>query len=366
MLIYIIIIIIVILIIWYNIQSNQIINIKKIKNFKNDNCYLYDNINRNQLLYKKLMDAMEYLSKKREIKLKDEVNRTVFIQGTFTDILKREIGEITDLILNKLNHRTGFYFKTIDYDNIIEIVDKFGNKNFDFHVFVQDPQEHLAIRLHINVIKYIFQPFQHKKYLTCAKATTPEFPTYEIGYPRPDQFLPLPTEVITTGGNTVLSEKGINMPVSAPIRYLFINKIEVYNNNWILDPDTKCPPINPLSGYYDIPFDHTIYNGPSTPFQEPNCIANRWITPPDKPDNSKIWNCAYQPLEWDDKGILVSSCKNKPACTGYQTSTEQIPPRPEYWPTNSTIPRHSGPYAWLFDLVRGDPSINTADFSDYT
>ncbi len=353
-------------ILYYN-QQNSIIDItnKTMTNIKQDPCYLYDNINRNQLVYKKLMDAMRFLSKKRPIELKSDCKKNVYIQGTFTDVLRQEVDEITDLILNKLNYRTGFFFKKIDYDNITEIVDSFGNKNFDYHVFVQDPQETIVVRLHINVIKYIFQPFEHKKYLTCAQATTPEFPTYEIGYPRPDQFLPLPTEVITTA-NIVLSDKGINVPSVSPIKYLFINLIEVYNNNWILQPDKKCKPINAVSGFYNVPFDHSPYNGPSTPFQEPNCVANKWITPPDKPANAKIWNCAFQPFEWDDKGILTTACKNRPTCEGYQTSTEQMPAQPEYWPTNSTIPRISGPYAWMFDLVRGDPAIDTADFSDYT
>ena len=332
---------------------------------KEEACSLYDNINRNQLIFKKLMEGTKFLSKKYPIELKEQCQKIVNIPGTFTDVLRQEVNEITDLILTKLSHHTGFFFKRIDYDNIVEITDKYGNKNFDYHIFVQDPQEWLVIRLHINVIKYIFPPFEHKKYLTCASATTPEFPVYEIGYPRPDQFLPLPTEVITPGGGEVLSTRGINIPQPAPIRHLFINLIEVYNNNWVLNPDKKCPPINALSGYYNVPFDHSPFNGPSTPFQEPNCVANKWITPPDKPADAKIWNCAFQPFDWNDKGILVSACKNKPICTGYQTSTELMPPQPEYWPTNSTIPRISGPYAWMFDLVRGDPSQG-ADFSDFT
>lgn len=346
-----------------NLVSIERDNIKlPAEGIKEDPCFLFENTNRNQVVYMKLISLFEKLSCQKKMRLKN-CQKTDYIDGTMDDRLKRELDQITNVILKKVEKLSGFYFRKFYYDNVTEIVDKKGNKNFKYIVFIDDPQEWLQLRIQIDVVKFANKAPQSSA-VTCSQVTTPGQETYEIGYPKPDQLFPLPTEVITTGLD-VLGFKGVTPDQVMPIKYLYLNCIRVYNSNLVINAEGKCLDDCAPCGNYGISLDHSLFNGPSTPFVEPSCVRNKWPTLPDQPkDRPYEWNCAARSNNWDEKGVFSPpECKTK-KCFGIQSSTTPMPLQPEYWPTLATIPRNSGPNYWLFDLTRGHPySGASADFS---
>lgn len=336
-------------------------NIKEIiPLLETDPCFLYENINRHQELYQKLTNIFKMLSCGKEYNLSGKT--TQYIQGTWYDGLLLELDKVTAVVLAKVNKESGFKFAKVYYDTIRETVDKQGNKQFSYNVFIQDANEELNLRIWINVVKFVTEVEKKEEVLTCTKLTLPPFPTFEVGYPQPDQYLPLPTEVITTPGFDRLSDEGIKYRKGLPIKYLYLNSISIYNTNAVINANGKCLDEGKC-GDYEIKLDHSIYNGPTTPFVEPACVRNKWPKLPDQPVGDKEWNCNIRAQNWDCNGVLYPS-KKEEGCYGTQSSTTPIPDRPEYWPTQVTIPRNSGPNYWLFDLVRGDPSQGAA-FSNY-
>ncbi len=330
---------------------------------KTDPCFLYENTNRLQKIYLKMVNTFKTLSLGKEYRLSGETKTTQYIPGTWDDRLRLEVRQLTNIILEKINSVTGFHFIFVYFDNIKEIVDEKGNINFIYNVYIEDPQEEFAIRVWIDVVKFIYDVPKKEEVLTCTKLTLPPFPTFEIGYPKPDQFIPLPTEVITTPGFGATSAKGINYREGKPIKYLYLNSIRIYNTNAVINADGKCI-MEQTCGRYEITLDHSLYNGPHTPFQDPACLRNKWPRLPDQPKNKDTWACAIRSTDWDENGVFMPpECRTKD-CPGIQNSTEPIPLRPDFWPTHVTIPRNSGPNYWIFDLSRGDSRQNRG-FSDY-
>ena len=77
-----------------------------------------------------------------------------------------------------------------------------------------------------------------------------------------------------------------------------------------------------------------------------------------------MWNCRQVADTWDAKGVPDPvECRSVAGCPGLQSSVQEYPYRPEFWPTLGTVPRNSGPNYWLFSLTRGDPATEGADFT---
>lgn len=224
-------------------QKNTVKNL-----LKEDPCFLYENTNRSQVIYLKLVNVLKELSKNGKKTLGKNCQENIYIQGTTNNRLKTELKEVTQIILNKINSITGFSFRFVYLDTITELKDCDGNKNFIYNVFINDPHEELDIRLYVNVIKYIIKCPSKDKQITCTSVTTPGMRasgvdnSFEIGYPQPEQLLPLPTEVISTGvPGGVLSSKGINIHKIAPVRKLYINEVKIFNTNAVINVDNgKC------------------------------------------------------------------------------------------------------------------------------
>lgn len=336
---------------------------KKITCVKSDPCFLYENTNRNQIIYLKLIDALKSLLPKKTINLGDNCKKNIFIQGTMDNRLQTEMDEITNLILRKINSITGFQFIKILNDTVTIYEDCYGNKNFIYNVFVEDPNEELNVRLYIDVIKYIIKCPKKKGPPTCTSLTLPGM-KFEIGYPQPEQLIPLPTQIIYAGGGDIIGNKGINIKKIAPIRYLFINKIHIFNTSSVINVgDGKCVKPANCGNLMDTTLDSSEFNQPTTPFVEPACVRNKWPKLYDEPKNMKAWPCGTPSLYWDNKGIPTpSTCNSQVA--GLRSSTTQFPLAPTYNPTLPVIPRWSGPNAWLFNLTRGDPATEGADFTN--
>ena len=328
-----------------------------------DPCFLYENTNRTQTIYLKLVNAVQKLSNKEKKLLSGNCKEDIFIQGTTDNRLKTELDEVTKIILDALNKRTGFYFQKSYFDTITIFTDPHGNKNFKYNVFAYDPNEELNVRFYIDVIKYIVPTHPRKQKVTCTSVTTPGMDTFEAGYPQPEQLLPLPTQVISTGGGPdVLSDAGINIKEIPCIRSLHLNEFKVYNTNAVINANGKCL-MDPVCG--DIKENTTLssslYNGLNTPFQEPSCQRNKWILPPDQPKNLKQWPCATQSPYWGTDGIPNPSTCNTQE-TGIRSSTTEYPVSPEFWRSNYGI-KQGSPYSALFSLTVGSPAIDGADFT---
>jgi len=127
-------------------------------------------------------------------------------------LLKAELDSITKIILKNLNNKKFFNFTQVNYEDITELIDKKGNSNIIYSLFLQENNFLFNIEVKINVIKFInSNEVKKRNILTCTELTTPEFSKYNIGIPSLNQLIPLPTEVITTSGD-VLNTKGINVP----------------------------------------------------------------------------------------------------------------------------------------------------------
>lgn len=329
-----------------------------------DPCFLYENTNRTQILYLKLVTVLKKLSCNKKKTLGKNCKQNVFIQGTTSNRLKTELDEVTKIVLDKINSETGFYFRKVYFDTITVFEDCHKNKNFIYNVFINDPHEELDIRLYIDVIKYIIKCPQKPKEITCTSVTTPGMDTFEIGYPQPEQLIPLPTEVISTGAAPdLLSTKGINIKKISPIKYLYINEAKIYNTNAVVNANGKCL-MDPLCGNInnETTLSCSLFNQPTTPFQEPACVQNKWPRLKNEPRNLVAWPAATESPYWDTKGIPSPPTCNTQIC-GTRSSTTQYPLVPSYWPTLATIPRNSGPNEWMFSLVRGDTAIDGASYS---
>lgn len=347
-------------------NKNQNVNIKE------DPCFLYENTNRTQTLYIKLINALKMLSNNGKKTLGQNCKQEIFIQGTTSSRLKTELNEVTNVVLDKINAITGFSFRIVYLDTITLFQDCYGNKNFIYNVFVNDPHEELDIRLYLNVIKYIVKcPDANKeKDITCTSVTTPGMKasgienTFEIGYPQPEQLLPLPTEVISTGGGPdLLSAKGINIHKIPPIKKIYINEVRIYNTNAVINANGKCLQEGICGNIKDTTLSSSPYNGLTTPFQEPNCLRNQWPRLYNEPKCTKAWPSVVDSPYWDTKGIPTPpSCGTQEF--GTRSSTIQLPTVPQYWPTLATLPRNSGSNYWLFNLTRGDVATEGADFTD--
>lgn len=342
----------------YSVKTTQI-ELKKERKVKVDPCFLYENIDRSQLIYLKLRDVLHKISVKNEITLGDNCKQKIYIQGTYDNRLNTEINEINDIILKKIRILTGFFFKKIKNGTITIFQDEWCNKNFIYDSFFYEYNEQLQIRLYINVIKIPRKDPENKILKTCTEITNPKM-KFEAGIPQPEQLIELPTQTINTGPGELLSNKGINIKKIDPIKYLWINKVMIFNTDSVINvKDGSC--ITPevcgdLKGSTTL--ESSEFNGPTTPWFEPSCIYNKWPLLKDNPNNNdcgkkfREWPAGEMDyFHWNDQGIyLPKTCNSH--ILGLRSSTTEEPLVANYYPTLATIPRATGPYFWLFEPTR--------------
>lgn len=322
---------------------------------KEDPCFLYENTNRTQLVYMKLINALRYLSAKKQRTLGDDCLEKIYIPGTWSNQLQREIDEITQMVLDKLNQRTGFMFRKVYNDTITVLEDKAGNRNFIYNTFIQDVHEELNLRLYFNVIKYVIRcPPKSGCPPTCASLTNPTM-KFEIGYPQPEQLQPLPTQLITTAWADKIGNKGINRLTDDPISSVYINQVKIFNTNAVINVDSgECVQPATCGNLDKTKLESSEFNQPTTPWQDPACITNQWIRLESEPCGLKNYPCGPPTfLYWNDQGIPTTDCNNW--YTGTRSSTTQEPLQAQFNKSIIEIPRNSGPNAWMFSAVRQDP-----------
>lgn len=326
-------------------------------------CVPYDNITRNQVIYAKLKKIFNTISNKEHINLEDGDN-VLYIPGSIDDYVKREITDITNAILSEIREKFAIKFTLVDFDNINRRVDNDGNIQYKYEVFIQSTAEWLQIRVLIDVVKFVESQKNNintNKSPSCTSITLPQFKNFPGGIPQPEQMIPLPTQLITTGFPDIIGNGGITRRDVEPASYIYVNSISIFNSSLVINPYTKCP-YNDVCGLFDINISHSRFNGPSGPYQTPAVESNRWPVVPESIGKIE-WNSRRFAEKWDTRGIYTCVEPAQGESTGIQSSVEKYPAQPNFWPTLPTIPRNSGPNSWLFSLVRGDPATEGADFT---
>ena len=224
--------------------------------------------------------------------------------------------------------------------------------------FVYDRMQWVQLRLLLEIAE-IPQPSRKKQgEKTCGACTTPDFPTYPIGYPAMNQLIPLPTQVIVTGKD-VLSGKGIDYPTPPLYEKIWINNVQIVNSNLVLNAfePFKGPQ---LPGENKIPYDYTVWKGGNNPYLQPARIRNKWPTLNSQPKNLKAWPCTPVPEYWNLYGITpeVHPTKN---CPGVRSSLTEQPLTASYDPSMFNNPRNDNSYDWLFRLSKSIPGMPFAN-----
>ncbi len=317
-----------------------------------------NNFNYTQLYYAFLIQLFKTMSQnKREYEktlVKYHAKNTVdyhamdALDGFMKPFLKK-INELT-------NGRTDFWQVGYESWKIFQVNDSPLKIN-EIDVFLYDRIGWTEIRLLVQIIelptkdavgKYDCRVTGDKKLQTCAKMTTPEFPTYPIGIPSDDQLIPLPTEVVTTGKN-VENYNGVDFPVPCGFEKLWINWVEIVNSNLVLNAFEEYPDVQ-LQGLNKIPFDYTKYtppNGRQNPYQDYARATNQWPTLGNQPKGVKNWACTPRPFTWDSQGVQPEVHPTR-TCPGVRHDLTQTPLTASLDPSMFNYPRAITQYTWMF------------------
>ena len=310
-----------------------------------------------QALFNELKDISKKLSNCNNLNLKGKCKEHRYIPATTDENLVMDLDNISKLITANINSETNnFRFIKTEYDNIIEKVDKHGNKHYIYDLLAFDVINYYKIRFKVNVIQYVLN-HKKNKYLTCTELTNAPFKNYPIGIPQKNQLIPLPTEVITTSCE-VLDAKGVDFHVPPITKSLFINSIKVVNSSLVVKSGKDCF-LHKVGGTMDTSLENHNVKSDNTPFIEPSKVRNKWPTLSTQPINQGPWPSTQVPFTWNNKGVVNPMPKQGKACPGYTHALNVPELNAEYWPNNIRVPRNSGENYWLFDLSRGITSFPT-------
>jgi len=296
------------------------------------------------------------ISEKNPISFKGNVIYTTFTQSTTDDKLRLTLDDISKYILVLLNAKNKNLFVKTNYGDVEIWTDIHNNENIVYELFVWDKIHYFQTKLRVNVIKFI-----DKKYAVPygVELSSYMFPYYNIGQPFYDQLIPPPEEVIATG-HFALSSLVIDRKTPNPIKYLYINNIQIENSTLIVDYFKKKSELD-CQGISDISLEYVQVKGDTDPYFKKGREYNKWDTLYEEP----LWKGQYPsktpPKIWDCDGIYYYEDKNKgydvDKCKEYQPGTiwsdMKEPLQPYYWPTLATIPEKCGMNNWLFENVNG-------------
>ena len=326
-----------------------------------------------------LNEALKIPVGKKRVELSPECKKLRETIATLDVFQRMELDQVMQPILGAImNAVNGAYrFKVIEYEGLTVYTDRHGNKNLIFNCYVYEMLEQFMIRLQVDCVKYvdIKKRDAQKRKPSCAAASTPEFPVYEIGMPSEDQLLPYPTQVINTGsGGMALSERGYDPIEVTPMLGVHVNSLEQMNSNLVLSY-ARADKLGLVGGTTDNTNEFTRYRGANNPIQDKAVEYNKWPVLDEMPKSEGQWPCKSQSLDWDQDGVPIVGLRQKigsdmkaveddsvekywKSCPGTRSSAEHIPKRPEFWPTLGGLPRNSGENWWLFDRMSGVPAFS--------
>lgn len=370
----IIIIIILIFIIYFN-QKKELYsewNLDDTKNKPSIPIPLPDLSHENitQYNFKRLFKNIELVNKEK-ILLNNKNNYNFYTQSTTDDKLRMDLDIISKYVILLLNNDNYYDFNKTNFGDVKVWIDKDGNEEYEYELFLWDKKNYFELKLLINIIKFIKETEINKYNIKEKKYLFPDFK---------DQIIPSPIDVIITSHiDTDLSSIKPNIPTQ--IKYLYINQIEVQNSTLIVDYHKDKYPFNKLnvdeqgfSGITDMSLEYIkLKGGISNPYLENGRQYNKWPTLDEEPKWKGQYPSKAPPKHWDADGIYYYGKKdkceiafvkndekpytNKKYCDIYEPGTrwseQSEPTQPNYWPTLATLPRNCGENYWLFDMTNG-------------
>jgi hypothetical protein len=160
-------------------------------------------------------------------------NKKEYTYATLDEQRLRILKMYTNLALKQLNKKSELYhFVFLEIINATSSINEYGNSKWRVNLMVEDSKSHITLRF---ILEFVIEivPCHNKALLTCAEYTTFPFPRYFVGYPVIEQTIPLPSQIISTGGNDVLSQKGID-PDYPKFKDLHLYKAYVINSDLAL------------------------------------------------------------------------------------------------------------------------------------
>ena len=319
-------------------------------------------------LFEKIQKKM-----KKQLHLEKGAHYNFYTQSTTNDRLRMNLDMITKYVVLLLNEDEYYNFSKTNYGDVEVWVDKEGNEEIKYELFLLDKRHYFEIKLEVNILKFLYGKRKGEEY---AEKTSPYiFPHYNIGIPNLDQMIPLPEEVITTG-NLVIGTSTISPNNPVPIKYLYLNGIEIKNSDLIVDYEKDKYPFHRMevnekgfSGTNDSTLEYVnILNKPmNAPYIENGLEYNKWITLDAEPKYASQWPAKSPPTYWnadgdyyygkgDDKNGDPEKCNVFTQGIIWSKQKEEL--QPTLNPTLFGLPRNCGENNWLFELT-GDSTPNT-------
>ena len=369
-----------------NIKPNFVTNYENI-NFNTAPDYKYQNIT--EYNFKRLFDKIEIVNKEK-INLKERTNYTFYTQSTTDDKLRMNLDMISKYVILILNDDKYYDFNKTNFGDVEIWIDKDGNEELRYELFLWDKKNYFEIKLWINIIKFVHEKDAENYGVRWSNYL---FPDFNIGLPFKDQIIPLPTDVIITGHfDTSVSSIKPNEPV--PIKYLYLNQIEIQNSTLIVDYHKNKYPFNQVrvnetgfSGITDSSLEYVniLNKSVDSPYLESGRKYNKWPTLDEEPKWKAQYPAKFPPIKkWDADGVYYyeKEAKNVPNlnivtnnpdieftkedtkqevdryCDVYEPGTrwsqDKEPLQPYFWPGNYTVDSTCGENYWLFNNT-GNP-----------
>jgi len=356
-------------------------------NFDKKPNYRYENIT--QYNFNRLFEELKKINKEK-VTLRDKGNYNFYTQSTTQDKLRMDLDIISKYVILLLNNDKYYDFNKTNFGDVEVWIDKNGNEEIKYELFLWDKKNYFEIKLWIYIIKFIEEKeigeygIKDQHYI---------FPDFNIGLPFKDQMIPLPIDVIITGHfDTSIDSIKPNIP--SKIKYLYLNQIEVQNSTLIVDYHKDKYPFNKLkvtddgfSGVNDMSLEYSVMKGKTdhNPYLQSGREYNKWITLDEELKWKSQYPAKFPPIKkWDDLGIYYyqkdikknmdintelnidsypdteeiiftkeDTENEKRYCDVYEPGTrwseQKEPLQPYFWPSNYTVMSNCGENYWLFD-----------------
>lgn len=345
-------------------------DIEMINSVYNKNGPILTKENQTQFDFKKLIENLNKINRRKIVKLKGATNYQSYTQSTTRDRLRMDLDQITKQIIPLLNSKTYEFAKT-NYGDVEVWTDKENNEEIKYELFLWDQKNFFEIKFLVHVVKFVDQKYAGKYGV---KKSPYLFPTYFIGYPCEDQLIPTPDEVIPSG-NISNYPKGVCTNDPLPIKYLYVNRVEIWNSTLVVNygknmyphPMIKISenPLQGMGGVTDMKLDFIRVKGDRNPIFKKAKKYNQWIRLDEEPKWEGQYPCKEPPFnKWNEEGIYYYE-KGQGAipkdvcpklCAGTRWSSMGEPLQPNFW-VNNYQAQPCGENFWLFDNARGLPGV---------
>ncbi len=303
------------------VKNYENIDFNKEPNYRDENITQYN--------FDRLFKNVQKMNLKK-INLKDKGNYNFYTQSTTDQELRMDLDIISKYVINILNEDNYYDFTKTNFGDVQIWIDKKGNEQIKYELFLWDKKNYFQIKLWVDVLKIVKG---HAKKYGINKSPY-IFPDFNIGYPFKDQLIPLPTDTIVTGRfDTSLDSIKENIP--SKIKDLYINNIEIQNSTLVVNYHKDKYPFNKLtvdengfSGITDQSLEYSVLktNAKHNPYFNKGRKYNEWITLDSELKFMPQYPNVAPPQKWDNQGIYYydNETKNTDVNEDNDTSTDNI------------------------------------------